>query len=409
MQTDHTLAPTTYRERILSVDVLRGFALFGILFSHMVFWYAAGALPDHFYKTNYGVLSLLAVGSYFVLFMGKFFSIFSFLFGLSFYLQLQSLSKHGDHPVARFAWRLCLLGVIGVLHHTFWRADILSIYVPLGFLLILFRSVSNRVLLVVGGLLVLNVPTILMQWVGLVLNNSTDILAGNHDAEVALYYQTINQDNFWQMCRDNLLGTYDKVVFQINTGRLLVTFGFFLLGMWVGRMGWFDNAQAGTAFFQSVWRKAWKVALALVATGVAYGALAQVAGWNMEKDQWAQFPMFALFSVLNTVLTFMYVSGMVLLMNRATWQKRLAPLAAIGKMALTSYLTQSVIGVFLFFQVGFGLFGKTTPAQNIGLCFVIFALQIFFSRWWLARFSYGPVEWLWRSATYLKWQPLVKR
>jgi uncharacterized protein len=95
-------------------------------------------------------------------------------------------------------------------------------------------------------------------------------------------------------------------------------------------------------------------------------------------------------------------------MNKERWIKRLAPLANIGKMALTTYLTQSIVGVFLFFHVGFGLFGKTTPAQNIGICIVIFALQMIFSTWWLKKFYYGPVEWLWRSATFLKWQPLVR-
>jgi uncharacterized protein len=403
--------PTAFiagKERILSVDVLRGFALFGILYSHMIVWYAAGALPEQYLRADYGVLSLVAFGSYFLLYMGKFFSIFSFLFGLSFYLQLHSLSKYSNHPVAHFAWRLAILGLIGLAHHTFWRADILSIYVPLGFLLIFFRGISNKALLLIGCLLALNLPTLVMQLANLVLYNHHELLASDPKVESALYLQVITQDNFLEMCRGNLLGTYDKLVYQINSGRLLITFGFFLLGMWVGRLGWFNSPETSQQKALLLFRKSWKTILLLIALGIVGGVGFGVANVDIEKTPWAQFPFIVLFNLINTALTLLYITSIVLLMNKERWVKRLAPLANIGKMALTTYLTQSIVGVFLFFHVGFGLFGKTTPAENIGICIVIFALQMIFSTWWLKRFYYGPVEWLWRSATFLKWQPLIK-
>jgi uncharacterized protein len=399
---------TVGKERILSVDVLRGFALFGILYSHMIVWYAAGALPEQYFRADYGVLSMVAFGSYFLLFMGKFFSIFSFLFGLSFYLQLHSLSKYSNHPVAHFAWRLAILGLIGLAHHTFWRADILSIYVPLGFLLIFFRTISNKALLLIGCLLVLNIPTLVMQLANLVLYNHYDLLAHDLKVESAAYFKVITQDNFLEMCRGNLLGTYDKLVYQINSGRLLITFGFFLLGMWVGRLGWFNSTEIAQQKARLLFGKSWKAILLLIALGIVGGVSFGVAKVDIEKTPWAQYPFIVLFNFINIALTLLYITSIVLLMNKEKWIKRFAPLAGIGKMALTTYLTQSIVGVFLFFHVGFGLFGKTTPAQNIGICMVIFALQIIFSTWWLKRFYYGPVEWLWRSATFLKWQPLIK-
>jgi uncharacterized protein len=96
-------------------------------------------------------------------------------------------------------------------------------------------------------------------------------------------------------------------------------------------------------------------------------------------------------------------------MYRPNWQNKLYPLAAIGKMALTSYLMQTFFGILLFYHFGFGLFAKTSPAINSLLCIGIFTIQVFFSRWWLSHFTYGPVEWLWRSLTFMKFQPLIRR
>jgi uncharacterized protein len=95
-------------------------------------------------------------------------------------------------------------------------------------------------------------------------------------------------------------------------------------------------------------------------------------------------------------------------LHREKWKKILSPLAAIGKMALTSYLMQTAFGLLIFYSFGLGLFPKTTPAMNALFCIVIFSFQIIFSRWWLSHFIYGPVEWLWRSATFLKLQSMKR-
>jgi hypothetical protein len=126
--------------RLITLDVLRGFALFGIFYAHMLLWFAGGPLEQHYYQPNYDPGSNIALGLYMVLVIAKFFSIFAFLFGVSFYIQLESLAQRHVSPAHRFAWRLSILLLIGILHHLFWRADILSIYAVLGFLLIFFTS-----------------------------------------------------------------------------------------------------------------------------------------------------------------------------------------------------------------------------------------------------------------------------
>jgi uncharacterized protein len=266
----------TGKERILSVDVLRGFALFGILYSHMVFWYAGGELPQDLYQSKMGGLSIVVSALYVLFFIAKFFSIFSFLFGLSFYIQMRSLMKLGDNFVVRFAWRLAILGMIGLLHRTFWRADILSIYVPLGFLLIAFRNISNRALVIIGCLLALNIPTQIGQFINVQINNSHQLFQGNREAEVALYLHTVMTDSFWQMCRDNLAGTMAAIRYQLSSGRLLITFGFFLLGMLVGRLGWFDQPDAVVKHFRPIWSKSWKIILGILGTAIVAGIIVGV-------------------------------------------------------------------------------------------------------------------------------------
>eukprot|EP01136_Pigoraptor_vietnamica_P033223 Opistho-1_new@95884 len=155
--------PVATPPRIITVDVLRGFALFGILLAHMIFWYSAGPLPGEIFNKykDIGSQVMPVINDIFI--SGKFFAFFSFLFGLSFYLQMQSMEKRNDNFVLRYAWRITLLGLIGVVHHAFWRGDILSIYAPLGFLLLPMRTWNNRIILVLGILFALNVPGKLIE------------------------------------------------------------------------------------------------------------------------------------------------------------------------------------------------------------------------------------------------------
>jgi uncharacterized protein len=104
-----------------------------------------------------------------------------------------------------------------------------------------------------------------------------------------------------------------------------------------------------------------------------------------------------------------YVCAVVLLFQRRPWQRRLLPLAAVGRMALTNYLAQSVVGVALFYGVGLGLYGKVGPTLLVALSVTTIAVQSVVSRWWLARFRFGPAEWVWRSLTYGRAQPMRVR
>lgn len=400
--------PTQKMDRIVTLDVLRGFALFGILYAHMIFWYAAGPLPQETYQLYKDLGSGIAIGTYMIFIIGKFFAIFSFLFGLSFYIQIQGLIKRHEPVISRFGWRLTILGIIGLLHHTFWRADILSIYVPLGFLLLIFRNLSNRALLIIGVLLILNIPTKFAELISIIVRDQLALIDVNQKIVGAEYYAVVNQGSFTEMIKHNIQALDDKFVYQINSGRLIITFGFFLLGMLAGRMLWFENIASQFVFFKKVLKKSSLVLAIAILLGVVLGATTFALKIDIEKTPFAGWLGGFILEFLNVSLTLIYITGISLLMLKPKWEARLMPLAAVGKMALTSYLMQTLIGVFIFFNIGLGLFTTTSPGMNALLCFAIFGLQIFFCRWWLQHFHYGPIEWLWRSATDFKWQPLYK-
>ncbi len=401
--------PAQKIDRIVTLDVLRGFALFGILYAHMIFWYAAGPLPQETYQLYKDVGSGIAIGTYMIFIIGKFFSLFSFLFGLSFYMQIQGLINRHEPVITRFGWRLTILGIIGLLHHAFWRADILSIYVPLGFLLLFLRNLSNKALLIIGPILVLNIPTKFAELISIIGRDQLALIDIDLKTVAAEYYAVVSQASFTEMINHNVQAMSDKFVYQINSGRLLITFGFFLLGMLAGRMHWFENIASQSDFFKKVLKKSsWALAIAVL-LGVVLGAIIAVLKIDVEKTPLAGWLGGFILEFLNVSLTLIYITGISLLMLKSKWEARLTRLAAVGKMALTSYLMQTLIGVFIFFNIGLGLFTKTSPGMNALLCFAIFGLQIFFCRWWLQHFHYGPVEWLWRSATDFKWQPLYKQ
>lgn len=395
--------------RILAVDVLRGFALFGILYAHMTFWYTAGPLPESIFMGYPDLLSGVAIALNFLLFNAKFFSLFSFLFGLSFYIQIKSLEAKQDHPALRFAWRLIILGIIGIVHHLFWRGDILTIYVPLGFLLLFARNLSNKTAAIIAAILILNLPTKIVEFISIIAQGTPEFIADEFVANGAKYYAAVTQGSFNEVIAHNIYAVREKIDYQLTSGRSCITFGFFMLGMLAGRLKWFEDIEKSRDFFKRVWKKSGQLIIGLALAGMIIGVIFFVLGVEMKDAPWLRWISGLVVDMFNACVTIFYITSICLLMLKPKWQARMVPLSHIGKMALTSYLSQSVFGVLLFFNFGLGWFFLTSPAANALICIAVFATQVAFCKFWLARFNYGPVEWLWRSATYLKWQPIRKK
>ncbi|MDJ1466414.1 DUF418 domain-containing protein [Cytophagaceae bacterium DM2B3-1] len=410
-----TLTVESAANRLQVVDSLRGFALLGILIAHIVSWFDGGPLPGSIYQKAFenipvwqqilnGITQFISE----VLVRGKFFSFFSFLFGLSFALQLFSFEKKSGNFLGRYAWRLVILGLIGLAHSLHWRGDILSIYAPLGFLLLLFRKLPDKIILTIAILLVINIPTrltaIYQQYLPQLSKAQQEQQNKQSEKDTEQYYQIMMHGSYVDNLKANFKALEMKKNFQIESGRIYITFGFFLLGLYAGRKKIFEQFPVNKLFFKKILQYSGFIALGLLIAGICLGVMYNN---NPQPPPAILFIFMTIYDSFNALLTLFYIAGITLLFAKPVWNSRLLHFAPVGKMALTSYVSQTVIGLLLFYgYCGLGLVGIIPPWICFLLSAPIFLLQMQFSKWWLSRFKYGPLEWIWRSATYLRWQPI---
>jgi uncharacterized protein len=408
------IGPVRPKERIDTIDILRGWAIFGILLVNMWSWQSRFA-PEELWPgpADQAVVWLM---EFFAL--GKFWSLFSFLFGLGFALQLGRAEARGARFVPLYRRRLFVLLLFGLVHQLIivGFGDFLHGYAVLGFLLLLFRALPPRKVLVVAFLF------------GFMLHPAYEAVdAGIRELRRA-DQQTVQQatpepaqqEVEGRAQREELVRVYTQgTIGEIAAynaqqfvrkyssvygylGWLWGPFFVFLLGLYVGRRRLFENIPAHLPFIRKVFW--WGLGLGLVGTSV--GLVVR----QLPNPVW---PFFAhqvgamfYWGLGGKGLCFFYASAIILLAQRAAWKKRLAPLAAVGRMALSNYLFQTLVGTTIFYGYGLGLYGKIGPAIGVGLTVLIYASQILLSVWWLRRFRFGPAEWLWRSLTYGKLQPI---
>lgn len=389
--------------RIEVIDVLRGFTLLGIILVHFTEQYYAGQPPK--VHENYGAHNLadmIVLGFIGIFISGKFFMIFSFLFGMSFFIQLD---KSDDSPafLFRFAWRLIVLFIIGLVHHLHYRGDILTIYAVLGFGLLLCHKLPDKFLLVLALLLIFDTPAILQRTFDILLSNSASPFPIGDEKELEIYYSTLKSGSYLDMLRANFYEFKSKFDFQILSGRLYITMGLFLLGLYAGRKKVFENIP----FFKKLIRLGLWMLLGCVVFAGLLALIIFVA--KVEMSQAVQFLLGGtVYDVFNIALAAIYVGLIVTAFQREKWHRRLMNFYEVGRMGLTSYLMQALIGTWLLFSYGLALLGNFGASVWAAISLMVFILQIIFSKWWLGRFQYGPVEWLWRSLTYFKVWPLKK-
>jgi uncharacterized protein len=411
-----TSQPLSQSTRIESIDVLRGFTLFGIMLVHMVEQYYAGPIPDEIAgpirdqtKLADNIVSSLVD----IFIRGKFYMIFSFLFGLSFFFQS---SKRDSSFLLRFAWRLIVLFGIGLVHHLHYRGDILTIYAMLGFGLLLFSWLPDRILFIVAIILVLNIPAHairILDELGTTLpppgsgGPGADIFNQDQN-ELMKYYKAVKFGSYGKILLTNLAEFSTKMKFQIEFGRLYITLGLFLLGVYAGRKKWFENlSEKRLAYKRTVRYSLWSV-LGVILTAVTIFGGANVLGIPVAQP--VQFIMgMIIFDLFNLPMAIFYVAGIVVLFLNAKWSRRLMVFYPVGRMGLTIYLVQSLMGTLIFFSYGLGLLFEFGAATCLALGVVLFVMQVFFARIWFNYFQYGPIEWFWRSLTYFKFQPMKKK
>lgn len=395
--------------RIEIIDVLRGFTLLGIAMIHFSDQYYAGAHPpSHPNFTSHFLGDDIAMGFLGIFVSGKFFMIFSFLFGLSFFLQMDS--KAGSAFGWRFLWRITILLVFGLVHHLHYRGDILTIYAMLGVGLLPANKLPDKFLLIIALVLTLDVPAAVQRGIEAYRapQSTIDDQFKTNDAANEEYYRIVKTGTYAELLKANFYELEFKYRYQVESGRIYITMGLFLLGLYAGRKRFFENLDAHRAWIKRMLlKRALWLLLGLILLAAAFFGTVQILKLPMpELVQWAVGGL--IYDAANLAMASVYVAGIILLFHDNRWRMRLMIFYEPGRMGLTTYLTQTMIGVLLFFTIGFGWLGDMGALASTGIGITVFVVQIYFSKWWLARFRYGPVEWLWRSATMIKIQPFSR-
>jgi len=399
----HLEAPVSAQQRIVTLDIVRGFALLGILIMNMpgfvssIFIEADGS---HLWSSPIDRAAELARD---MLFSGKFNSMFSLLFGIGFTIQFARMEQlapgHATHLYLR---RLLILLAIGLVHAMFfWTGDVLHVYAVLGLLLLLvMRHMSDRAIVALIVLLLVYPAISGVVRLLVVTPDITAMRVAQAQAFEASNNLAYGGGTFIAAAREHMR---EFAHFYDNVWSLWGTLGFYvqmattmLLGVLVGRH---RLAQRIPELLPSIRRiQGWALSVGLVCA-LTFGIIFEIQRTPGPT------PLKVLGSLAYTIsrpsLMIFYVLTIVRLAQLPSWQARFAPIAATGRMPLTNYLMQTLICTTLMYGWGFGLWGTVGPAGQLLLAFAIFfVIQVPLSILWLRRFEYGPLEYLWRVATY---------
>lgn len=398
-------------QRIRAIDAFRGFALAGVVLVHMVEQFIGSMPPDDLMAAiNQTILDKVIDGVIFILVRGKFFALFSFLFGVSFCIQMDNAARKGIRFEGRFLWRLTLLLMIGYAHSLFYRGDILTIYAMLGMLLVLFYRVPTRVCLALAAVIMLGVPRFLLFALHGI---ETIIPMGNMSPDLPLnraYFDALLSGSLWDVFVSNAWhGHMTKLEFQVNYfGRWYLTFAFFLLGLVAARFRLFQRLDE----LHAVLRKACWIsltgAIALFAISGFLFSLTFSGGNLPDFDSWVAMGALTFMDLSNLCMATFLLTGFLILFRRPGGKRVLGRLAPYGRMALSNYFLQSVIGTFVLYNWGLGMLGELTNTHMLVIAVLILGLQMAASAYWIERYRFGPLEWLWRSGTWFRWQPMSR-
>jgi uncharacterized protein len=398
------LAPVSARERVATLDVLRGFAMLGVLLANLFelfslrFTLNAPEPPG-------GALDRLAVSFIGIVVASKAQTLLTFLFGFGFAAQLLRAEARNERVLPVYLRRLVALLIIGWLHVVLlsW-VDVTWGYALTGFFLLAFLRCSNRTRVIVAlactivPTVVYAIPQVWPALHGLLFDRP-------RDAYVADYAAAVHAGD-----RLAILHAHAVLALLWTLGGGVAWYlpwllGRFLLGYVAGAQRWFDRDGADhLPLFHRLFAYGAPVALVPIALGILVRT--GVLGWDHGLPVNMFFAVLGQLGLLGQVA--MYVAIVVILMQRPALRRVLTVLAPVGRMPLTTYLMQSLICTSLFY--GWGLAWRTPPpAACLGLGFAIFTVQIVFAHLWLRWFRFGPAEWAWRSVVYWRLQPMLAR
>jgi uncharacterized protein len=398
--------PVMPTERIVALDFLRGFALLGILIMNI----QSFAMPAaaYFNPTAYGdftglnrwvwILSHLFADS-------KFMTIFSILYGAGIVLITTKVEEKNQRPAGLHYKRTFWLLVIGLIHaYLLWYGDILVTYALVAMVVYWFRKLSPRWLIGLG-IAAFSMSTLLqVGMVGTLANFPSEVVADfqadwQPDAETVAWETAVYQNSWLEQLAHRVPASVEMQTLSFLFWGSWRAGGLMLLGMALFKLGVL-TAERSPRFYRNLLLAGFGLGFPLVVLGLARNF---AAGWTLEYSRFigSQFNYWGSLGV-----SLGYIAIVMLVAKSGRWQGVVRPFAAVGQTALSNYLFQTIAATLIFYGHGLGLFGQVERTGQLLIVLAIWAVQLTFSPLWLRHFRFGPAEWLWRSLTYGRWQPM---
>jgi uncharacterized protein len=399
---DSRAVPISASERILTIDVVRGFALLGIFIMNMPWFSTSFFVGADGSRLWPGWWDVGAETVRDVLFSGKFNSMFSLLFAVGFTIQLGRMEERDPaHAKYLYLRRLFWLFAFGAIHACiFWTGDILHAYAIFGLILLALRRAPEKLLWTLVGLCILYTPLLGVYRVMTATPEDVKAFIATSQLWEASNNAAYGHGSFLEAAREH---TREMVVIYTDPHFLRFTISFYvqiftttLIGLMLGRRQFFQNS---AQYLPAVRRVQWWALGVGIATGIYFGVW-EATVTDPRPTPWGVIARTCYVVCRLSIMAF-YVATIIRCVHNEKWRPRLAPMGVVGRMPLSNYLLQTLIATSLFYGWGLGLWGKVGPALDLVLAFAIFFLiQVPLSHYWLKRHSMGPMEYLWRLLTY---------
>jgi uncharacterized protein len=388
-----TTLPASKTPRLEVVDALRGFAIMAIMLLHNLehfdFYYSPEYLPGWMKALDIKIWDTL-----FFMFSGKTYAIFALLFGFTFYIMFSNQARKGKDFRGRFLWRSFLLLLFGIINSMFYQGDILLFYAVLGVSLVVVCKWSDKAVLITAIILLLQ-P---LEWIKVIqiMNDptyvATDPLSWTYFGKMEGY---ITGSSFPELVKGNLInGKTAVILWTYENGRILQTPAIFMLGMLIGRNNLFAPSESSIKF----WKKVLSFAVLLF---VVLFAFKMIIPNLISREATSGELVIIITSLANFAFMFVWVSAFVILFQKNAVHRVLTKLEVFGKMSLTNYVMQSIVGSFIYYGFGLGLYKYTGATMSLLIGITLFLLQYTFCRWWMKSHTHGPLEGIWHKLTWI--------
>jgi len=382
--------------RIEVVDALRGFAIMSIMLLHNIehfdYYNFPEALPEWM-----KILDKIIWDTLFFLFGGKSYAIFALLFGFSFYIQNDNQEKKGNDFRLRFLWRLVLLLGFGILNTVFYEGDILVLYAVLGVVLILVCKWNDKAVFITALILMLQ-PLEWMKYFYMLLHPEFVPMPNLSNHYFGMMGDYLKSNSFMDYAVGNLtIGRWASVFWSWENGRFFQAPALFMFGMLLGRKKLFIASVESNLF----WKKALQYAIILfIPLFIFKTFLPEI----IERKALADSLSVIVSSWSNLAFMIVLVSSFIVLYQKDSVQNLLSKLIPFGKMSLTNYILQSIVGCFIYYRYGLGLVEYTGATYSLLIGIILFILQLYFCKWWLSKHRQGPLEYIWHKATWISFR-----